>query len=187
MFSKNRSTGAYSEVDVVQRTIDKASAANLIQILKTYNINIDTYNRTTCCPFPFHKGGNERSGSFTYYAKTNSFFCYGCKTGGGPVEFVEANSNYELSKYDSALAIIKNYELHNSNVNERSANYLKVYLEFSHLVRHFIMEHKDNSKALDYAEYVSSAFDNVRSKYILDPEGLNMLYSKLRKKLEDFK
>lgn len=187
MFSQNRNTGAYSEVDVVKQTIDKANAANLLEILNSYNLNLDTHSRRACCPFSFHKGGNERSGSFYYYPDTNSFYCFGCKAGGGPVEFIAAYNNNILNKYNAALSIINSYETHNVNVNERSTNHLKVYLEFSHLVRHFIIENKDNAKALDYAEYVSSAFDNVRSKYILDPEGLNMLYTKLRKKLEEYK
>lgn len=187
MFSKNRNTGAYTEVDVVKQTIDKANAASLLDILHTHNINIDTYNRKACCPFSFHKGGNERSGSFYYYPDTNSFYCFGCKEGGGPVEFIAAYGNHNLNKYNSALSIIHNYETHNVNINERSINHYKIYLEFSHLVRNFIIQNKDDSKALDYAEYVASAFDNVRNKYILDPEGLNILYSKLKQKLEDFK
>ena len=187
MFSKNRNAGAYTEVDVVKQTIDKANAANLLDILHTHNINIDTYSRKACCPFSFHKGGNERSGSFYYYPDTNSFYCFGCKAGGGPVEFVTAFDNYETNKYNAALSIINNYQINTSNINERSINHYRIYLEFSHLVRDFIIQHRDDSKALDYAEYVSSAFDEIRNRRVLDPGGLNMLYINLKKKLEDYK
>jgi DNA primase len=187
MFNQNRNPRVYAEIDVIKQTIDKANTANLLDILHKHNVNIDTYNRKACCPFPFHKGGNERSGSFTYYANTNSFNCYGCKTGGGPVEFIEAYSNHTLNKYNAAISIINNYAIHITKTIERSANHYNIYLEFSHLVRGFIIQNKDNSQAIDYAEYVSSTFDSLRKNLPLEPEGVNRLYTVLKKKLEDYK
>ncbi len=188
MFSKNRNYGTYAEIDIVKKTIDKANAANILHILHSYNLNIDAHNNTVCCPFSFHKGGNERSSSFTFYAKTNSFFCYGCNTGGGPVEFVEAHSNYTLSKYSAALSIIDKYKTNQLNVSEKNSNsFYKIYIEFSHLVRNFIMKNKDNSQALNYAEKISAAFDDLRHRHTLEPEGLNKIYTALKNNLEDYK
>jgi DNA primase len=185
MLNQSRNVRIYAEVDVVKQTIDKASAANLLDILHNYDVHIDPYNRRTCCPFSFHKGGQERSGSFYYYPDTNSFYCFGCKSGGTAVDFV---SLYEdVNRYNAALIIVSNFETNASNITERNTNHHKVYLEFSHLVRNFMLNHKHDEKALNYAEYVCSAFDNIRNKYNLDPDGLNIIFTKLKRKLEEFK
>jgi DNA primase len=185
MLSQSRNTRVYAEVDVVKQTLDKAAAANLLDILHHYDIHIDPYNRRTCCPFVFHAGGQERSGSFYYYPDTNSFYCFGCKSGGTAVDFVAAHEG--VNKYNAALLILSSFETNSSNITERNTNHYKVYLEFSHLVRNFIIDHTDDQKALDYAEYVCSAFDGLRNKYNLDSDGLNILFVKLKRKLEEFK
>jgi hypothetical protein len=185
MFDKSRNTGSYAEVDVTKQTVDKANSANLLDILNHYNINIDAYSRKSPCPFPFHKGGHERSASFYYYPDSNSFYCFGCKSGGSPADFVALYEN--VNRYNAAITILNNFSSNPAHVVERHNNYDKIYLEFSHLIREFIMEHRDDTKAFDYAEYVCAAFDNVRNKYTLDPDGLNVIYTKLKRKLEEFK
>jgi len=186
MFIKTGNTRTYSEVDVVQQTINKANSVNLLDIFNIYDININIYSRKINCPFPFHKNGQEKSASFYHYNDNNSFYCFGCKTGGKPVDFI---SMYEgISRYSAALAIINNFDTYEiENVENNIVNYSKIYLEFSHLIRSFIIKNKDNEKAIIYAEYICSAFDSVRSKYVLDPNGLNIIFSKLKRKLEEFK
>lgn len=184
MFVKNRYNGTYIEVDVVKQTIELANTVNLLDILYGYNFNIDKYNRKICCPFPFHKNGHEQSASFYFYSETNSFFCFGCKSGGGPVEFVSLYEN--VNKYQASLLINNSYATNIAFASDKSINYDMIYLEFSHLVREFILLHKDNYKALVHAEKICIAFDTLRSKYILDPEGLEMLVSKLQITLKDF-
>lgn len=185
MFDQSRNTRKFVEIDIVKQTIDKANCANLLDIIHKYNLNIDIYNNKICCPFPFHKGGMERSASFYYYPNTNSFNCYGCKTGGGPVEFIEAYSNYDTTKYSAALSIINNYAISNSIIIDKINNN-STYMEFSHLIRNFIITRADNNKALDYAEYISAIFDDIKDRINLDPKGLDRLYMKLKNKLENF-
>jgi DNA primase len=182
MFDKNRNSGTYSEIDVVKKTIDKANTANLLDILYAYNINIDRYNRKACCPF--HKNGQERSASFFYYPDTNTYYCFGCKLSGSAVDFVATIEN--INNYSAAQLINNNYTINHFNVPERGENNSKIYLEFSHLVREFIVKNVNNDKALKYAEHVCEAFDKVRFKYVIDPNGLRALISKLKNKLNDF-
>src|ERR1700684_4389287 len=73
--------------------IKKANSVPLPTILKHYGHHIDAYNRYIICPFSFHKGGRENGGSFCYYPDTNTFWCFGCKTGTTPVSFVSNKEN----------------------------------------------------------------------------------------------
>lgn len=185
MFNKSGNSGFYTKIDVTEKTINEANSVNLLEILKQYNVDVDVYNRKYPCPFYFHKNGMERSASFYYYPESNSFFCFGCKSGGKAVDFVALCEN--ITRYTAAISILNNFETNSDCIIERTSNYNKIYLDFSHLVRSFILHHKDNEKALNYAEYVCSAFDNIRAKYSLDDNGLQILYKKLVKKLEEFK
>lgn len=67
----------------------------IIKLMKKYGLELeekqsgqDFTHRTYC---PFHKGkdgGRERTPSMFISQKTNSFFCFGCGTSGGPIHFV---------------------------------------------------------------------------------------------------
>jgi len=68
------------------------SKVNLIELMKEYNISIQSFDgdlqKIRC---PFHKGkggGRERTPSFVIYKNTNSFNCYGCGKSGSPIDFV---------------------------------------------------------------------------------------------------
>ncbi len=183
MFNENRSVRSYNEIDVVRDAIDKANSIKLFELLQSYDVNVG-YRNNTYCPFPFHKNGNERSASFNFYPNTNSFYCWGCKTGGRAVDFI---SRYKsISRYDAALEIINEYSVGDVSNIERVNNYYPVYAEFSNLIREFIIEHSEEPKALEHAEYICSALDSIRSKHYLDINALNMVLTKLRKKLADY-
>src|SRR5574342_124989 len=40
------------------------------------------------CPLPEHSGGNERTASMFICAEKNSFYCFGCNSGGTIINFV---------------------------------------------------------------------------------------------------
>ena len=50
---------------------------------------------------PFH---NERTPSFTVYPNTNSFYCYGCQSGGDVVTFVKTAENLDYIEAVKYLA-----------------------------------------------------------------------------------
>ena len=56
----------------------------------------------TVMPCPLHA---EKTGSFTIYEKTNSFFCWGCGQGGDGIRFVEKFCN--LKPKDAALLVCR--------------------------------------------------------------------------------
>ena len=50
---------------------------------------------------PFH---NEKTGSFTVFLDTNSYYCFGCGAGGGPVTFVRQIENLDFFESVKLLA-----------------------------------------------------------------------------------
>ena len=50
---------------------------------------------------PFH---NERTPSFTVYPNTNSFYCYGCQSGGDVVTFIKTAENLDYIEAVKFLA-----------------------------------------------------------------------------------
>lgn len=74
--------------------------SNILDTISSYGIELEqigTRYRTNC-PFPSH---NDKTPSFVAFLETNSFFCFGCQTGGGPVQFVmhyEGVSKQEAKK-----------------------------------------------------------------------------------------
>lgn len=185
MSIENRSAGkSLKIVDIVQKTVEQANTVNLSEVLQHYNIYPDEQTRKTICPFTFHLNGQERSASFYYYPESGTFYCFGCKATGRPVDFVSLYKNIE--KYPAALAILNNFDPSQLEENERAPSNLKLLLDFSHLVRDFLLRYPRNDDALKYAEYICYAFDNVRNKYILDPDGLITIFDKLKRKLEDY-
>lgn len=65
--------------------IEKLDAVPMKELLKHYKIDWQE-GRNFKCPFPNH-GATGATPSFRLY-DTNSFYCYGCNKGGGPVHFV---------------------------------------------------------------------------------------------------
>jgi hypothetical protein len=56
------------------------------------------------CRCPFHAGDN--TPSFVVYSETNSFYCYGCKVGGGVVQLIQHLENTDKK---TAQAIFNTY------------------------------------------------------------------------------
>jgi DNA primase len=172
--------------DVAKILIKQANTVDLLTVLKHYNINLDEYNKKCICPFSFH--ANERTGSFTYYKATNSFFCFGCKSGGGPVNFVSLTDN--ISKYEAAKKISNKFYIDPNVVLRDTSHFVdrqNLHLEFSELVRNFIFDNLDDKQALEYCEKVSLIFDTINSRHNLDNIGLKSLLDKLKIKLKQYK
>jgi hypothetical protein len=169
--------------------IKQANAINILLVFKNYNIRIDDYNKRCQCPFFFHKNGSENSGSFFYYKDTNSFYCFGCKHGGGATDFVSLYDN--ISKIEAAIRLLKKFDIDPSfDVAEASVKFItrqQLFLDFSELIRNFIFDNLDDNHAFAYTEKVSLIFDTINSKHNLDNNGLKSLIEKLKIKLDQYK
>lgn len=180
MFIQNGSTGSYSKVDVVRQKIDAANTVGLLKVLSHFNLKMDSGARKMRCPFSFHKSGRERSSSFYYYPDSNSFYCFGCQSGGGPVDFVALHE--DISKYSAALMLERGFTLNEydtttiHNFNEE----LVICLEFSHLIREFLSAHPDK---LNDAESLTKIFDSLRNKHKLTTQALVVIVDNLKGKL----
>ena len=66
--------------------IEKLDAIPITELFKYYNVEWEE-GRNFRCPFPAHGAtGNTPSGRL--YLETNSYSCFGCRKGGGPIQFV---------------------------------------------------------------------------------------------------
>lgn len=184
--SKDRDlTNAFTGKDEYQEIIVKAQSYPLAKLFKKYNIRIDDYNRKSICPFSFHKGGRESTASFHFFPETNTFWCYGCKSGRTSVDFVSKIEN--INKFQAALKIIQKIDPDtlNAQVIEYKNDFEeknKLYFLFSNKMRDLLAQ---NSKNLDQLEKIYSIFDKMNNKYELEPKALQLLIDRLTNKIND--
>lgn len=60
-------------------------AHKVVDILERKGINLKRVGELIKCSCPFH---NDPVPSFVIYPKTNSFYCFGCEVGGGPIQLL---------------------------------------------------------------------------------------------------
>lgn len=164
--------------DLTQGPIRQAAGVDLESVFKHYGLDAGKYNRSICCPFPFHK---DRNPSFNYYPDTNSFHCFGCKTSGGPVHFV--SSLLGTDKITAANHLIGNFEsedVESSFADERERD--KMHLKFSQIIREFLANNR-NQEAFLLADKVCYVFDEASRRHTMDIEGLRIIINKLEKLL----
>lgn len=156
--------------------INDAETANLCSlesIFKFYDLKIDKYNTKTTCPFKFHKGGKEHTASFYFYPKTNTYWCFGCKTGSTPVDFVKNYENISFSNAIERILSINNAKFVKTKKKEnQDEDYFQLCLKFSDLIR----EKKDYKNMKIY--------DDLIEEYNLDENGMIVILKKLIKSME---
>jgi hypothetical protein len=181
-------TNAFTGKTEYQEIISKAESFPLDKVFKLYNVSVNTYNRKTICPFPFHKGGRESSASFYFYPETNTFWCFGCKTGRTCVDFVSRID--KTSKLQAAVKIIQNFNSEtdlNLSIQECQDSFQEktdLLFNFSKRMRDIISE---GTLPLSKVEEIYSIFDKMNDKYELNNEALQSLISKLELKLSAVK
>jgi len=163
----------------------KANKIDLYEIFKHYNINIDHYTNKTKCPFLSHKNGQERTPSLYYYPDTNSFYCFGCQTGGSSVDFISSFLN--ISKNDAAIHILNIFDEYSSEIEiPENHNVFDHSIKFSNMIRNFLIKNNYETDAILYAENLCRAYDLILKKHSVKPEGLEVLHSNLKSKLEQY-
>jgi hypothetical protein len=175
----NRNTGSNAKTH--WKNIKLANTVSITNIFQHYDLHLDAHNKKMCCPFPDH---HERSASFYYYPNTNSFFCFGCKHGGGPVELValmngcdkDNAARHILSQFSSEVRVGEITEY--GDYRERQ----NLLMKFSSIIRTYIHEHT-NEEAFDRAEKITFIFDELNNRNNISNEGLVSLIEKLERKL----
>ena len=162
----------------------KANSIPIRDVLKKYNINIQTYETKIVCPFPCHI---DKTPSFIIYDKTNTFWCFGCKVGTKCCDFVA-----EFEKTNKAIAASKILDFFSDQIENQTIknqiNYVdqfNIILKFSELIRNFLKNNNDK-KALEFIDEVCVVYDKINEKYKLSNEALENLYLKMKDKIENF-
>lgn len=178
-------TASFTGQEAYQEIIEKANSLALPKAFKYYGVHIDQYHRKCTCPFQKHKGGRESSASFYYYPETNTFWCFGCKTGTTTVDFVANLEN--LTKVQAAFKALNLFAdgTETSNlISKHKENYqekTELMFNFAEAVRKKI---SNNTHLLPQIEEICASFDKMNNKYELDVDALKFLINKINLKLE---
>ena len=155
--NENSSAGKLTAKDIGQNFIKRANSIKLALLFTRYGVSLD-FNNKAPCPIPSHK---DKSASFYYYIETNSFHCFGCKAGSRPVDFVSLMEG--INKNEAVKKILSEFDV-NSDIHDDGEDYHQIMLntiEFSTMIREFILLHKKDSKAIDFAEKTCKTFDSL--------------------------
>ena len=99
---------------------------------------------------PFH---NEKTGSFTVFRDTNSYYCFGCGAGGGPVTFIRQIENLDFFEAVKLLADKAGLELPETNFDDSYSKLKKRILEINRETARFYNNYlmsEGGKKVLDY-------------------------------------
>lgn len=155
--------------------VEKASAISIMEVVKLYNLNLD-YNKI-CCPFKHHKNGSERTASLYIYPETNTFYCFGCKTGSSPVDFVANIEGINRLKAAQKLLSTTNFTIKNLPEKESYKDKIVELINFSNFVRESQLDPIKKLKAL-------KALDKLLVDNKLTTEAIKFTCDKLRNYLK---
>jgi hypothetical protein len=164
-------------------SLQKANSIDFLLILKNVGVNLP-FDRKIICPFKSHKFGMEKTPSLHFYLDTNSFYCFGCQTGGGPVEFVSVLKN--ISKNEAIEEILSTHQegyLLDLEDNKFNNELKQSVLDLSLKLRTKLSLYKDNEFKLKEIENISKIYDSLIVKYNLTFDGYLALIKKIDDKL----
>lgn len=152
------------------------NSISLEKIFQFYKINL--FGNKCVCPFYHHKMGKERTPSFVYYKDSNSFYCFGCKTSGGPIQFIE---NIESCDRSTAQYILQNNfdSSYDSSKNEfyQTANN-ELLFEFANFCREKIKDGLPLEKVEKYTHVLDNMFIKHKN---LNKQSLKFILDSLKK------
>jgi len=163
-----------------QNIIEQANSVSIKKIFYMYGLRLDENNRKTTCPFKSHKGGRETTASFYFYPDTNTYFCYGCRQGSKPVDFV-LNMD-RCTKIKAAQKILENFHS-DSDDNvildiEDFSERMEIMMSYSNTVRNFHLNFSDE-KSFCFIEENCKVFDKLNNKHDLSNDALRSMISQL--------
>jgi hypothetical protein len=170
-----------------QDLIRRANSIPITRLFKHYGLRLDEGNRKTICPFSFHNGGRENSASFWWYPHTNTFWCFGCKTGVGCCDLVASMEG--ITKVKAAFKIL---DLFHSDVDddnswdrENFSEKLEIMMEFSNAVREFRRDNLDE-KSQAFIEHICWVYDTINLKHNLSNDALRSVVTQLRERINSY-
>jgi hypothetical protein len=163
-----------------QDIVDQANTVSIKKIFNMYGVRLDENNRKTTCPFKSHKGGRESTASFYFYPDTNTYYCYGCRQGSKPVDFV-----VNMDKCNRTRAAYKILEKFSSDIDEDVilkkedfSEKMEIMMQYSNSVRNFRINFPDE-KSYNFIEKNCKIFDDINHKHDLSNEALRSVVSQL--------
>lgn len=174
---------AKDNISRVKELIEQANTIPLFEVLKYYKM--PTHQGSITCPFKHHKNGMEQTPSFKYFPNNNSFYCFGCKSGGQSshsVKFVSLLEGInELRAAKKLLSIFETGEV--VQTDEFAKDY---YLKFNQLirfsgeVRKFIIQNPHMESKI---EEICQVYDKLNNKYCLSAVALERMTDQLIAKI----
>ena len=168
--------------------IKQANRVPIVLILKSYGVKLEQHTKSIMCPFSgLHKNGKDRSPSFTIFPNTNSFFCFGCRTGNTPVDFVAKVEN--IGPYKAAEHILsREYDGTFNGVDGIQVDYserLEALINFSNFIRNKMIS--ANPDTILFLEEICAALDNLNTKYKknIDNATIISMIDRLKRKVEE--
>ncbi len=102
---------------------------------------------------PFH---NEKTGSFTVFSNTNSYYCFGCGAGGSPITFVRQIENLDFFEAVKFLADRVGMQMPTSGYDDSFAKFKKRILEINRESAKFFHNHLLSEAGKPVLEYFLS-------------------------------
>jgi hypothetical protein len=175
--SSTTSTRKATNQELIQELIIRANAVPIFHVFKYYKIRFDFYTEKTRCPFKDHKGGKENTASLKKYEDTNSFNCFGCGRGGGPVIFVSLIDGCSLEKAANKILHFFSNKIDDDFLVDNGINSserLEIMMQLSTRIFQFRQEHNDKH-AFEFIEYIAWVYDHSNALHNYDNEALRRL------------
>lgn len=144
------------------------SNVNIIDVLSALGLDYsvcDTgdFTHRLKCPLPVHRFGNERTASLFVSEKSNSFYCFGCNSGGRVIEFVSlymGKPYHESLKWLSDLS--KNYnKIHGCsklNVDLGNKTVSEYVYKTGSIIREFVNKQKGKKGYNKWCRWADNKF-----------------------------
>ena len=128
------------------------SRLDIFTVVKYYGVQPDNRSYALLCPFH-----SEKTASFTVYADTDSFYCYGCGMGGSVIDFVMKMFN--LTNIDAVKRINADFCL-NLPLSEKISEE-----EYKKSIQETQRRKENKSYIADFKQWEKHAFRIVSSYY----------------------
>lgn len=181
-------TTPFTRKEYYSDLISRANTVPLVKLFKHYGLRLDEHNRKIVCPFPSHQGGRERSGSFYFYPDTNTFWCFGCKTGVTPCDLVAGLDGCTKVKAASKVLELFHADADDDNIFDRQnfSEKLEIMMDFSNYVRDFLQQN-DDPKSRTFIEGICAVYDELNLMHKnFNNEALRSVVDKLKEQMSLF-